>query len=141
MVAVVIVLVAFLFVSGTLTGNASASSDDVIIPLSEISQNAKWYEYEDGGVIISFFVVKAADGSVKTAFNGCDVCYGAKKGYSQQGDLMVCNNCGNKYPISGLGTENLKGGGCWPGYIPNEIEGENVVIKRSDILEGKYRFE
>ena len=34
---------------------------------------------------------------------------------------MVCNNCGNKYPIDGLGTENKNPGGCWPGYLPSTV--------------------
>lgn len=120
-----------------LSGKAIQNSDtDVIIPLSEISDQAKFYEYKR----IKYFVLKASDGSVKTAFDACDVCYGSKKGYSQQGNVMVCNNCGNRYPISGLGTKNLRGGGCWPGYLPSKVEGDNLVIKVSDIEKGKYRF-
>jgi len=71
-------------------------------------------------VNVKYFVVEAEDGSVKTAFDACDVCYRSRKGYRQEGDDMICNNCGNHYPISGLGTKNLRGGGCWPGYLPNE---------------------
>ena len=89
---------------------------------------------------IQFFAVKASDGSIKTAFDACDVCYGSKKGYRQEGNQMVCNNCGNKYPIDGIGTKNKAGGGCWPGYLPNEIQGNSLVIKNSDLKAGKYRF-
>jgi len=123
------------------TGNAI--SGDVIeegeiikIPLSEVSTKAQFYDYEG----IEYFVVKAEDGTVKTAFNACDVCYGAKKGYSQKGGDMICNNCGNHYAISGLGTRNIRGGGCWPGYLPSEIEGDYLVIKKSDLEAGKNRF-
>jgi len=125
------------FITGDVVGGAGGDSGkEVIIPLSEISENAKWYEY-DG---IRYFAVKANDGSIKTAFDACDVCYSSRKGYSQQGNVMVCNNCGNKYPISGLGTENLRGGGCWPGYLPNTIKEENLIIKVSDLKKGDYRF-
>lgn len=112
----------------------------VKIPLSEISSTAQFQEYNSNGANIEFFVVKAKDGSIKTAFNACDVCYRSRKGYRQQGDDMICNNCGNYYPISGLGTKNLKGGGCWPGYLPSKIEGDNLIIKKSDLESGKYRF-
>jgi len=44
--------------------------------------------------------------------NSVEVSYKTKKGYSQKGDDMVYNNYGNHYAISGLGTQNLKGGGC-----------------------------
>ena len=80
------------------------------------------------------------NGLIKTAFDACDVCYGSYKGYRQEGDSMICNNCGNSYPISGLGTENKGGGGCWPGYLPSEIKGEYLIIKKSDIKKGGYRF-
>lgn len=77
---------------------------------------------------------------MKTAFNACDVCYGSKKGYRQEGEDMVCNNCGNHYRISGLGTANLKGGGCWPGYLESSTEGEYLVIAKSSLEGGRYRF-
>jgi len=142
-IGVLVIVVAFFMFSGKfgITGNIIGNSNDAItIPLSEISENAKWYEYDSQGTQISFFAVKFSDGSVKTAFDACDVCYGNKKGYSQQGDVMICNNCGNRYPISGLGTENLRGGGCWPGYLPSFIKDNNLIIKTSDLKKGAYRF-
>jgi len=132
-----------LFGSG-ITGYASdintKESGKIKIPLSEISEKAKWYEYESDGVAIRFFAVKANDESIKTGFDACDVCYRTKKGYRQEGNYMVCNNCGNRYPIIGLGTENKNPGGCWPGYLPSKIDGQNLVIKKSDIEKGRWRF-
>ena len=126
----------FLFGKG-ITGNAvNTGGDHLTLSLAEITTTASFYEH-DG---IRFFVVKALDGSIKTAFDACDVCYGSKKGYRQEGNNMICNNCGNSYPISGLGTENTKGGGCWPGYLPSNIQGQNLIILLSDIEKGKYRF-
>jgi len=113
--------------------NQTSPGEFVSIPLSEITNSAKWYEYDLGGEEIRFFAVKANDGSIKTAFDACDVCYGFKKGYRQEGDYMICNNCGLRYPIDGLGTENKNPGGCWPGYLPNVIQGDSVLIKSSDL--------
>jgi uncharacterized membrane protein len=111
----------------------------VNIPLSDITSNAKWYEYDSEGSEVRFFVVEDKDGTIKTAFDACDVCYRYKKGYRQEGEYMVCNNCGNRYPLSGLGTENKNPGGCWPGYLPNIIKGDNVVIKKSDLENNQWR--
>ena len=111
------------------------------IPLSEITETSKFYEYESGTTNIRFFAVKAFEGTIKVGFDACDVCHDSKKGYRQEGDNMICNNCGNKYPLIGLGTENKKAGGCWPGYLPSEIDGENIIIQKSDIEEGKWRFQ
>jgi len=132
-------LVYFMFFRGvSVTGNSIIEdSESVKIPLSSISKNAKFYDYQG----IEYFVVKSNSGDVKVAFNACDVCYKAKKGYSQQGEDMVCNNCGNHYPISGLGTKNLIGGGCWPGYLPSTTEGDYFIIKKFDLELGRYRFQ
>ncbi len=110
------------------------------IPLSDLSSTAQYYEYPVGSVTVRFFAVTAADGSIKTAFDACDVCGSQKKGYRQEGDQMVCNNCGNRYPIAGLGTQNTRGGGCWPGYLPNEVQGDQLVFKVSDLEAGRHRF-
>ena len=126
--------------AATVTG-AVVNPDGVFnIPMSDISETAKFFEYSYGGSTIRFFAVKADDGSVKTGFDECDVCYRSGKGYRQEGNYMVCNNCGNRYPISGLGTENKNPGGCWPGYLPSTVEGDNLVIEKSDIASGSWRF-
>ncbi|MFH1364784.1 MAG: DUF2318 domain-containing protein [Candidatus Aenigmatarchaeota archaeon] len=125
----------------SLTGAAiSGGSGYTSLSLSDITSTAKWYKYDSGGTEIRFFAVKASDGSIKTGFDACDVCYGSHKGYRQEGDYMVCNNCGNKYPINGLGTENKNPGGCWPGFLPNTVSGDNLLIKNADIEGGKWRF-
>ena len=149
---VIILALAIFFIAG---GNGAAKStgnvvtevldpidegDVVKIPLSQVSTSAQWHDYNSQGTDIEYFIVKDKNGNVKTAFNACDVCYRSKKGYSQSGGDMVCNNCGNHYAIAGLGTKNLAGGGCWPGYLPSTIEGDYVVIKKSDLEAGKYRF-
>ena len=114
--------------------------NQISIPVSDISEIAKWYKYETDTKTISFFAVKASDGKIKVAFNACDVCYPEKKGYKQEGSYMVCNNCGLKFAINGIGTENKTGGGCWPGYLPSQISGDNIAIKKSDLENGKWRF-
>lgn len=127
--------------TGDAGNEASAASNAITIPLSSLSKEAKWFEYNVNGAKVRFFAVEASNGSIKTAFDSCDVCYYANKGYSQEGSYMVCNNCGNKYPIDGLGTENKKSGGCWPGYLPSKIEGNNLVIQEENLEAGVYRFE
>ena len=110
------------------------------IPISEISQTAKFYKYDYDGKTISFFAVKSSDGQLKVAFNACDVCYPEKKGYRQEGNFMVCNYCGLKFPINGIGTENKVSGGCWPGYLPSKIEGNYLSISKKDLENGNWRF-
>lgn len=120
--------------------DAPSRQEEIRIPLSELSEKAVWYEYNPWKITVKYFAVKAEDGSIKTGFDACDVCYRSKKGYSQDGSLMVCNNCGNRYPVSGLGTENKTRGGCWPGYLPSYVDGDYLVIKSSDLDKGRWMF-
>jgi Predicted membrane protein len=72
-----------------------AENGQVSIPLSQVSDGkAHHFSFEDQGVELKFFVVKSSDGVVRAAFDACDVCFREKKGYSQDKDFMVCNNCG-----------------------------------------------
>ena len=139
-IVLLIAVMFFVFRGGDSNVTGNTISESIKIPLSQVSEKAEWFEYKSGGKTIKYFVVKAKDGSIKTAFDACDVCYGSKKGYRQQGDDMICNNCGNYYAISGLGTKNLKGGGCWPGYLLNRVEGDYLIIKQKDLNNEAYRF-
>jgi len=99
---------------------------------------AHFYKFEDNGKEISFFAVKSADGSVKTAFDACDACYKSKKGYEQQGDKMNCKNCNQKFAINRLGPN--ASGGCNPGYLPHQLNGSTVSISVNDLKSGARYF-
>lgn len=116
------------------------SQTEVSIPLSEIGSNAKFYSYDSNGVEIKYFAVEGSDGNVHVAFDACDVCYEAKKGYEQQGNVMKCINCGLTFPIMELGVTN-SGGGCWPSYLPTRTDDENIIIEKSDLDNKRYMFE
>ncbi len=114
-------------------------SDSLWISASDITEKAGYYEYDAGGVKVRYIAVKGSDGVVRTAFDACEVCYRAKKGYSQVGSDLECNNCGLRFQIDGLGTKN-KGQGCWPAYLPHEVKDGKVYIKKADLDAGSYMF-
>lgn len=119
----------------------SSTTDELVrIPLSELSETARWYEYNAGGITVKYFAVRAGDGSIKTGLDACDVCYRSRKGYTQAGPYMICNNCGNRYEISGLGSKNRNPGGCWPGYLPSSVEGGYLIIRKQDLEERRGTF-
>lgn len=94
---------------------------------------ARFYNIEmSGDKIIHFFVVKDKNGIYRAAADACQVCFGERKGLRQEGDEIICNNCGNRYPIEKIATEK---GGCNPGPInPNlEVKDEKIIIKQADI--------
>lgn len=115
-----------------------AESGEVRILLSDVDDGkAHHYSYQDQDREIKFFVVKSGDGVVRVAFDACDVCFPAKKGYTQDGEYMVCNNCGRLFHASQI---NVVDGGCNPAPLHRETVGDNLVIKVADILEGARFF-
>jgi len=119
----------------------SAPPENVVrIPTSEVSSSAKWYTHDSNGVKVKFFLVKGTDGKIHLAADACDVCYRGKRGYRQSENVMTCNNCGQTFAINGIGTQNLSGG-CWPSHIPMKIEGDSVVIERSNLDQKRLMFQ
>ena len=116
-----------------------APGQDVRIPLSEVSDGkARFYNYKlANNQEISFFVLKSSDGVIRAAFNACDVCYEKRRGYHQEGDDMVCNNCGKHFPSSKV---NEVQGGCNPAPLRRVVEGDQLVIRASDLQPGGFYF-
>jgi len=128
-------------VTGSETIAKSANYDNAVkIPLSEISTTAKFFNETVGGVKVEFFIVKSSNGEIKVAFNACDVCYGNHKGYFQEGNEMVCNNCKQRFGIDDLDVKN-KAAGCWPSYLESKVEGDSILIYPEKLSERKYMFE
>jgi uncharacterized membrane protein len=117
----------------------AAGGADVTIPVAELAGGqAKFYSYDAGGVEVKYFVMQSKDGEYRAAFDACDVCYPNKKGYSQQGDSMVCNNCGQQFETSKI---NEVKGGCNPSPIDRTVEGQDLVLKTSDLQAGVQYFQ
>jgi uncharacterized membrane protein len=99
---------------------------------------ARFYEYKtEDGITIKYFILKSSDGVIRAAFDACDVCWREGKGYFQKGDFMVCRNCGQRF--ASVRVNEVKGG-CNPAPLTREVKAGNVVIKVSDLLEGKRYF-
>jgi uncharacterized membrane protein len=120
--------------------NNESEETVVKIPISEIGTSAKWYTYNSNGETTKYFLVKGSDGKIHLAIDACDVCYSSKLGYKQTDNVMTCNNCGQTFPINSIGTENLSGG-CWPSYLPYEVDGEQVIIDKSGIDQKRFMFQ
>ena len=116
-----------------------ANGTVVSIPVAKLADGkVRFYRYDDGGKEITFFAVKTADGSYKTAFDACDSCYKSKKGYEQQGDKMNCKNCNQKFAINRLGPN--ASGGCNPGYLPLKQNGNTITVNVEDLKAGARYF-
>ncbi len=102
------------------------------IPVQTIDDGkAHYFEVRaKDGILVKFFTVKSKDGIIRAAIDACDVCYKSGKGYVQQGDVMVCANCGRKFATDKI---NEVKGGCNPAPLLRKIEGDNLVISMKDI--------
>lgn len=110
----------------------------VQIPVSDVDDGeAHYYKYEEGGKEIRFFLLKSGDGEIRAAFDACDVCYKERKGYSQAGDFMVCNNCGMQFHSSRI---NEVKGGCNPSPLTRVRDSGVVSIRVDDIVSGGRYF-
>lgn len=114
------------------------AADVVKIPLKSLeSGKALFLMNEDNGRQIHYFALKSPDGQYRAAFDACDVCFQANRGYRQDGDLMVCNQCGQSFPANRIGEVK---GGCNPHPLARGIEGQFLVIKKVDMVAGKEYF-
>ena len=112
-----------------------ASGGAVTIPLSKVADGkAHFYRYDDSGKEINFVIVKASDGSYRTAFDACDSCFRAKKGYEQNGAVLVCKNCNRQFAIDRIGPHEV--GGCNPSYLPSKANGNSITITAADLKAG-----
>ena len=118
--------------------SASSTANQVVYPVGHFDDGkARHYEYKTAELTIKYFIIKSSDGIIRAAFDACDVCWRAGKGYLQQGDAMVCRNCGRKF--ASVLVNEVKGG-CNPAPLTRTVEGDQLIIKVKDILEGKEFF-
>lgn len=142
--AAVLVIIALLTSFKGLFGEketAASAGGDLIIPKSEVSAKATFYPYKVGKTQMEVLALKAPDGSIRTAFNTCQVCYDSGRGYyKQEGNVLVCQNCGNRFQASQVEKEK---GGCNPVPIFKENktdDGTNIVIKGKFLQDNKALF-
>jgi len=117
----------------------ATSTGEVRIPVASVTDEASFYSSTVGGTKVRFFALRGPDGQIHVGTDACDVCYGQKKGYRQEGGEMVCNNCGKKYAVNSIGTDNTAGG-CWPSHIGWRLDGETVVVTANDLAAKAYMF-
>ncbi len=114
---------------------------DMEIPTSGITENASFYGYDELDSKMEVIAVKASDGTIRTAFNTCQVCYSSGRGYYvQEGDQLVCQNCGNTF---GMDDVEVTKGGCNPVPIYDEqtrTNNDSIIIPNEFLKEAEIIF-
>lgn len=118
----------------------AAAKTEMTYPVSQFADGkARHYAYKtEEGHEIRYFILKSADGVIRAAFDACDVCWPENKGYYQEGDMMVCRNCGRRF--ASVKVNEVKGG-CNPAPLERSITGDRLVLRVEDILEGIKFFD
>lgn len=128
-------------VSATATSAAPSGVTEsyVSYPVNQFSDGrARHFEYKTSdGITIKYFILKSSDGVIRAAFDACDVCWPAGKGYYQDGDHMVCVNCGRRF--ASIRVNEVKGG-CNPAPLTRSVKGDQLILQVNDILEGRQYF-
>jgi uncharacterized membrane protein len=126
--------------------NVAAGSIQPEITATEVSfprdafndGRARFFKYPaPDGTPIRFFILKSSDGVIRAAFDACDVCWPEGKGYFQEGDFMVCRNCGRRFASVQV---NIVTGGCNPTALERTVVGDKLVVKVADIIKGSRYF-
>jgi uncharacterized membrane protein len=135
-------LAAAAFIGVAVAGYAQElENGDLFIPAEEVSETAVFYPIEIDGTKMEVFAVKAPDGTIRTAFNTCQVCYGSGRGdYKLEGSVFVCQNCGNRFRTSDI--ERVRGG-CNPLPITSQyksVDEAGVTIPRDFLVRVKQVF-
>ena len=102
------------------------------------ASKARHFDFKTDEHTIRYFIIQSADGVLRAAFDACDVCWPAGKGYYQEGDHMVCRNCGRRFASNKV--KEVKGG-CNPAPLDRRVEGDRLVIEANDIRAGKGYFD
>lgn len=124
---------------GRVFASAGVAGADITLPVATFADGqARFYKYvTTAGQEVRFFAMKSADGVIRAAYDACDVCYRQRKGYHQEGDDMVCNNCGRHFPSTSI---NVIEGGCNPAPLQRAIQGDQLVITAAAVAAGTSYF-
>jgi uncharacterized membrane protein len=144
---VLVLIAAFFIVQGNSGSDRESNTKtaqpggDLKIISSEITDTASFIPYNADGTYMELIAVRAPDGTVRTSFNTCQVCYDSGRGYyKQEGDELVCQNCGNRFKISQIEKEK---NGCNPIPILEQDktdDGTTITISESYLLQNKGLF-
>ena len=141
--SIVVILVLILIIKGISGGKSTSvsSEENLSIPKNSISATATFFPYRVGNTKMEVLAVKASDGTIRTAFNTCQVCYSSGRGYYKlDGNTLVCQNCGNRFEPDQVEKEI---GGCNPVPIFDENktdDGQNIIISKDYLQQAQVIF-
>jgi high-affinity iron transporter len=108
----------------------AARNGQVRVPLSALTDSSlHFYAADVNGTTIRFLVIHRQNGDYTTALDACEIC--GRQGYRQEGQNVVCRNCGASIYIPSIGER----GGCNPIPVKSRVEAGEVIVELSALAE------
>ena len=107
-----------------------AQDGQVRIPLFDLTDSSlHFYAADVDNTVIRFLVIHRTNGDYATALDACQIC--GRQGYRQEGQNVVCRNCGAAIYIPSIGES----GGCNPISVKSRVEAGEVVVDLSALAD------
>jgi len=104
----------------------TAQNGRVHIPLTELTDTSlHFYTADVNNTVIRFLVIHQTNGNYAVALDACQICGWA--GYRQDGQNVICRNCGATIYIPSIGDK----GGCNPIPVKSAIASGEVIVDLS----------
>ncbi|MGA2717515.1 MAG: Fe-S-containing protein [Candidatus Acidiferrales bacterium] len=103
-----------------------AQNNQVRIPLGDLQDSSvHFYTADVNNTVIRFLVIHRGNGDYATALDACQIC--GTTGYRQEGQNVICRNCGATIYIPSIGES----GGCNPIPVKSQVENGEVIVDLS----------
>jgi high-affinity iron transporter len=107
-----------------------AQNGEVRVPLSQLMDTSlHYYTAEVNQADLRFLVIHKSSGDYATALDACQIC--GAVGYRQEGQSVICRNCGAAIYIPSIGQS----GGCNPIAVKSRVENGEVVVDLSALTD------
>ncbi len=107
-----------------------AQNGEVRVPLSQLMDTSlHYYTAEVNQADLRFLVIHKSSGDYATALDACQIC--GAVGYRQEGQNVICRNCGAAIYIPSIGES----GGCNPIAVKSKVENGEVVVDLSALTD------
>ena len=111
-----------------------AQNNQVRIPLSDLTDSSlHFYTADVNSTVIRFLVIHKTNGDYAAALDACQIC--GRPGYRQEGQNVICRNCGAAIYIPSIGQS----GGCNPIRVKSRVEGGEVIVDLSALARAPPR--
>ena len=108
----------------------TATGGTVHVPVASVADGRlHFFVLDNDGTEVRFIIIKKPGGGYATALDACAICGPA--GYRQDGQNVVCRNCGSPIYIPTIGQS----GGCNPIGFDSHIEADQIVFQAAALMD------